>query len=208
MSLSLKKGQTLSLAKKPDGSLRTKVRIGLGWEVLGTPLDLDATVYLCNSTSGAPICENDANMIFFNQKNGPGDCVVHHGDNRTGAGDGDDEVIDIDFTKVNQMVPSVNEILLFVTIFQSDKEGNPLPEDKMDQHFGLMKDAYLKIYDQDSGTEICNYDLDATYPDKFAVQIGSFKKQGDSSWSFDAVGEGFNKNLMSISNRLRVPSFS
>ena len=207
MSLSLSKGQTLSLSKKSNGSKRTKVRVGLGWELTKSPLDLDATIFLATNDGTESVVNEDDGMIFFGQLESPkyGPDVKHYGDNRSGAGDGDDEKIDIDFALLSQNRPHINEIMVFVTIYQQDANNQPLPESQMTQHFGMMTDAYLKIYDTDSNEEICNYDLDATFPGNFSVQIGNFKKDAAGEWSFEAVGSGFNKNLMTIAKRLKVP---
>lgn len=207
MALSLSKGQTLSLSKKSNGSKRSRVRVGLGWELTKPPLDLDATVFLTVNNGTESVVTEDEGMIFFGQLEIPkyGSDVKHWGDNRSGAGEGDDEKIDINFDLVNKHRPNVNEIMIFVTIYQQDANNNPLPENQMTQHFGQMTDAYLKIYDSDTNEEICNYDLDATFPGNFSVQIGNFKKDAAGEWSFEAIGSGFNKNLMSIAKRLKVP---
>jgi tellurium resistance protein TerD len=210
MSLSLSKGQTLSLSKKSNGAKRTRVTVGLGWELLTgvKELDLDATVFLASNNGTESVVSEDDGMIFFGQLESPkyGPDVKHHGDNRSGAGaEPIKEKIDIDFALLSQNRPNINEIMVFVTIYQQDANNQPLPESQMTQHFGLMTDAFLKIFDADTNEEICNYDLDATFPGNFAVQIGNFKKDAAGEWAFDAIGSGFNKNLMSIAKRLKVP---
>ena len=220
MSLSMTKKQTISMTKKPDGSERTKIRVGLGWELLKEPLDLDVAAFLTkhDPATNTSICDEDDGMIFFGQYQDPttkhfysqkyGKDVVHCGDNRTGAGDGDDESILIDFAMLNQTRPHINEVMVFVTVFEKDASGNPLPENQMKQHFGMMGDAYTKVYDDVTGEEICKYDLDETFPGYFGVQVGNFRKDSAGAWAFTAVGSGFNKNLLSIAKYLKVPCFS
>lgn len=203
MALSLVKGQTLSLVKSNGGKL-TRVRIGLGWEVLAEPMDLDTEVFMCNNVTGKPVCDKDAYMIFYGQPKeadgktiiGPNGAIVHHGDNRTGAGDGDDESIDIDFTKMDAL-GDVNELMVFVTIYEQKSPHV--------QNFGMLKEAYIRVYDMDTNAELCKYDLDANFPGKFSVQVGSFKKQPTGEWSFEAIGEGYDRDLGAVGKALGVP---
>lgn len=209
MALSLQKGQSLSLSKNSSGGVRTKIRVGLGWELLGQPLDLDVTVYIARDIGGDKfMVEDDRHMIYFGQKVGPDACVAHSGDNRSGAGDGDDETVNVDFTKVESACPNADAVMVFVTIFEADPSGNPLPESKMKQHFGMMGEAYINIYDESTKELICDYKLGTSFNGNSSVHVGNFRKKGAGNWDFEAVGTGFNLNLMSISKHLNVPSFA
>lgn len=181
MSLNLTKGDSINLSKTHGLS---SARIGLGWELAKEPLDLDACVFLLSNASGKPVCQDPSHFIYFGQLTGPG--VVHHGDNRTGAGDGDDEVIDINFEEIEMKIPSVDEISVIVTIYEARKKG---------QSFGSLKNAEINIYNPTTNTKIANYDLDENFPDKYSVQVGSFKKIAPKTWEFEAAGHGFAKEL-------------
>jgi tellurium resistance protein TerD len=207
--ISLAKGSSLSLAKKPNGDVRKIVKCAIGWEVIASPkeLDLDISAFAAiNDGVNIPVVPSDDGFIFYGQTKSPNfDDIVHSGDNRSGVGDGDDETITIDFSKVNVLRPTINEIMLVVTISEPDPNTNlPVPESMMTKHFGMLKEAYLRIF-EDDGTEICKFDLDETFPSNFGIIVGSFKKVG-TEWKFEATGQGVNKNLLSIAKRLNVPS--
>lgn len=183
--ISLAKGQKLSLAKVSNTK---KFIIGLGWEIASQPLDLDAVAFLAKNDGNSVTIPSESYFLFYNQPDATGGAIVHTGDNRKG-GSGDCEQILVDFDKINALDPNVNELSIFVTIFDATK---------LKQNFGQLSSAYLRIY-KDDGVEVANYDLDAQFPTALSVQVGSFDKDpATGNWTFTAIGAGFDKELGDI----------
>src|SRR5665647_3374306 len=146
MAISLQKGQKVDLTKSNPGL--TKIIIGLGWDVNkydgGKEFDLDASVFMLNPEGKVA---DEKNFIFFNNPKSPDGSVTHTGDNRTGAGEGDDEQIKIDLALVSS---SVAKITFGITIHEG-KERN--------QNFGQVSNAYVRVLNEASGEELIRYDL-------------------------------------------------
>lgn len=187
MSVSLSKGQKISLEKVAtdagiSGGLN-KLLVGLGWSTQkydGADFDLDASVFLCDA-SGKVI--KDTNFIFYNNLRAPG--VEHTGDNRTGAGDGDDEVIKVDLSAVEA---DVAKIAVTVTIDKADERK---------QNFGMVEDAYIRVVDETTGTELLRYDLGEDYSVETAVVVAEIYRN-NGEWKFNAVGSGFAGGLAAL----------
>ncbi|MCS6795800.1 MAG: TerD family protein [Raineya sp.] len=178
MAISLKKGNSFNLTKK-EPSLK-KIMIGLGWEVkAGNSLDLDASVFMINEKGKLP---QDEYFIFYNNLQSPDGSVKHTGDNRTGLGDEDDEMILANLEVVN---PAIKEILVVVSIHDAETRKH---------NFGMLTDAYIRIYDVETKREILRYDLDADYPTCTDVEFGRLKRE-NGEWIFVATGVGGNKGL-------------
>ncbi|MDX1904215.1 MAG: TerD family protein [Thermonemataceae bacterium] len=178
MAISLKKGSTFNLTKK-EPALK-KIMIGLGWEVKsGSSLDLDASVFMINEKGKLP---SDEYFVFYNNLHSPDGSVKHTGDNRTGAGDEDDEMI---LANLDSISPSVKEILITVSIHEAESRKH---------HFGMLSDAYIRIFDVETKREILRYDLDADYPNNTDVEFGRLRRENDE-WIFVASGIGANKGL-------------
>jgi tellurium resistance protein TerD len=176
--VSLKKGGVLNLMKKAP-SLR-KVMIGLGWEVKnGNPLDLDASAFMLNRHGKVPATDY---FVFFNNLKSPDGSLVHTGDNRTGLGDGDDEMLLANLPLID---PAVEEILLIVTIYEAETRRH---------HFGLLKEAYIRIVDAETQTEILQFDLDEDFPRYTEIEFGRLQKI-NNEWHFKATGVGTNVGL-------------
>lgn len=192
--LNLTKGQKLNLTK--DTGI-TNVEVGLGWKLTAaaaavkrpTPVDLDAMAFLCTNTSGRAVCPAENFFVFFNQMKAVDGAIELSGDDRDG-GDGinPDEVITIDFNKVNQLAPEITEISVLVNIFDGIARKH---------NFSLLESAFLRI-SKTTGEVICNYELKESFPTATSVQIGSFVKDATGNWIFDAVGIGFEKTLEEI----------
>ena len=188
MAISLAKGQKISLEKvAADAGIQgglTKILIGLGWDIKkfdgGADFDLDASVFLCD---GASKVTKDSNFIFYNNKVAPG--VEHMGDNRTGAGDGDDEVIKVDLSALE---PDVEKIAVTVTIDQADARK---------QNFGMVENSYIRVVDEATGTELLRYDLGEDYSIETAVVVAELYKN-NGEWKFNAVGSGFSGGLAAL----------
>jgi tellurium resistance protein TerD len=178
MAITLKKGNTFNLTKK-EPTLK-KIMIGLGWEVKqGNALDLDASIFMINSKGKLP---QDEYFIFYNNLQSPDGAVKHTGDNRTGAGDDDDEMI---LANLDTISSNVAEILIIVSIHDAETRRH---------NFGMLTDAYIRILDVETKREILRYDLDAEYPTNTDIEFGRLRKE-NNEWIFVASGIGGNKGL-------------
>jgi tellurium resistance protein TerD len=173
MGINLIKGGNTSM-----GSLQ-KFSVGMGWDTnesdSGVDFDLDASAFMLNA-SGKTISEQ--HFIYFNNLKSPEGCVEHTGDNTTGVGDGDDESINVDLSKL----PSGCESITFVvTIHEGEARG---------QNFGQVRNAFVRVYDPNTKEEILKYDLGEDYSIETAVEFGSLYLK-DGQWKFKAIGTGF-----------------
>lgn len=190
MAISLQKGQKISLEKvAADAGIQgglSRILVGLGWDCKrfdgGADFDLDASVFMCDANGKVT---KDSNFIFYNNKKAPG--IEHMGDNRTGAGDGDDEVIKIDLSAVEA---DVQKIAFTVTIDQADTRG---------QNFGMVENSYIRVVDEATGTELLRYDLGEDYSIETAVVVAELYRNG-AEWKFNAIGSGFSGGLMALCN--------
>jgi len=181
MGISLSKGGRIDLSKEAP-SLR-RVAFGLGWDTnesdTGVDFDLDASVFMINSLGKIP---SEEYFVFYNNLKSPDGSIVHQGDNRTGEGDGDDETLEVDLSKIN---PTIEELVFVVTIDEASSRG---------QNFGQVKNAFIRLYDIDTNKEIAKYDLEEDFSMEIAIEFGRlYKKSG--TWRFKAVGAGFNAGL-------------
>jgi tellurium resistance protein TerD len=180
--LSLDKGNNLSLTKTSPGL--TTATVGLGWDprtTSGEPFDLDASALLVGPDGKV---RSPADFIFYNQKSAADGSVVHQGDNRSGEGDGDDEQITIELSKV---AGGVERIVIAVSIDKADERR---------QNFGQVRSAYCRVVDQD-GTEIVRFDLsEDAAPETAMVFAEVYRNGGD--WKFKAVGQGYTTGLAGI----------
>lgn len=179
MGVSLVKGGNISLSDQ--AGLKT-VHVGLGWdarETAGEAFDLDACCFMLNSTGKV---RSDADFIFYNQTVSLCGSVQHTGDNLTGDGDGDDEVIIVQLDKV----PSdVMKLLFTVTIHEYDKRQ---------QNFGMVGSAYIRIVNNDNDEEIARFDLSEDASTNTAMIFGEIYRY-NNNWKFRAVGQGYNYGL-------------
>ena len=183
MAISLNKGGRLSLSKEAPGL--TRVLIGLGWDARatdGADFDLDASAFLLGAAGKA---RSDADFIFYNQLKSPCGSVEHTGDNLTGAGEGDDEVIKVDLSKVPA---EVEKIAFTVTIHDADARR---------QNFGQVGNAYIRVVNADNNTEITRYDLAEDASTETAMIFGELYRHS-GEWRFTAVGQGYNGGLAAM----------
>jgi tellurium resistance protein TerD len=176
MALTLQKGGNLSLSKT-DPSLVT-VEVGLGWDSRttdGAPFDLDASAFLVNANDK---CRSDADFIFYNQLKTVDGSVEHLGDNLTGSGDGDDEQIVV---KLNLLPTDVQKVVFAVTIHEADARR---------QNFGQVKNAYIRLVNKDTGTEVVRFDLTEESSTETAMIFGEIYRN-NGEWKFKAVGQGY-----------------
>ncbi|MFB5194472.1 TerD family protein [Neobacillus sp. KR4-4] len=184
MGINLSKGQRIDLTKTNPGL--TKVIVGLGWDTNryhgGNDFDLDASAFLADA-NGRVV--NDSDFIFYNQLVHPSGSVEHTGDNRTGEGDGDDEQIKIDFSKV----PShIQRIAITVTIHDADARF---------QNFGQVSNAFVRLVDEETENEVLRFDLGEDFSVETAVVFCElYRHNGD--WKFNAIGSGFAGGLAAL----------
>lgn len=180
MAISLSKGGNVSLTKAEPGL--KKIFIGLGWNIRatdGAAFDLDASLFMLKE-DGKVRCDTD--FIFYNNSKSSDGSVEHMGDNRTGAGEGDDEVIKVDFEKVPA---EIAKIVVGVTIHQAMERK---------QNFGMVSAAFIRVVNQDNKNEIVRYDLSEDFSTETSVLFGEVYRYG-SEWKFRALGQGFNGGL-------------
>ena len=190
MAVSLSKGGKVSLVKAAsdagvaNAAALTKLMVGLGWDVNrydgGAEFDLDAAAFMLAGTGKV---RSSDDFIFYNQKVGPG--VEHMGDNRTGEGEGDDEVINVD---LSQVPADVEKIDFTVTIDQADAKH---------QNFGMVENSYIRVCDAASGTELIRYDLGEDFSVETAVVVAELYRHG-GEWKFNAIGSGFQGGLAAL----------
>jgi len=181
MAVNLSKGSRVSLSKEAPGL--SKILVGLGWDTnssdTGAEFDLDASAFLLGASGKV---ENEKNFVFYNNLTSADGSVVHTGDNRTGEGEGDDEAIKIDLSKIS---PNVKEIDIVVTIHEANARR---------QNFGMVKNSFMRIVDERSGKEIARYDLEEDFSTETAVSFGKIYFKGNE-WRFAANGSGFKEGL-------------
>lgn len=183
MSISLQKGQKVSLTK--DNAGLSKVVVGLGWDEVKqktgffapkpAPIDCDASAIVL--TNGKLISGSD--VVFFNNLRHSSGAIQHMGDNLTGAGDGDDEQIVVD---LNNVPASYDRIVLVVNIYQAVQRN---------QHFGMIENAFIRIVDARNNTELCRYNLTENYSGMLSMVFGEIYRN-NGEWKFNAIGQGTN----------------
>nr|WP_309594259.1 TerD family protein [Moraxella osloensis] len=176
MAISLTKGGNVNLSKEAPNL--TNIAVGLGWNPRATDgqaFDLDAVAFLVNESGKV---RADADFIFFNNLKSSDGSVEHTGDNRTGEGDGDDEVIKVDLTKVPADVSKV----VFCAVIYDGQARN--------QNFGQVANAYIRIVNTQGDAEVARYDLSEDSSTETAMIFGELYKN-NGEWKFRAVGQGF-----------------
>lgn len=183
MSISLQKGQKVSLSKENAGL--SKVVIGLGWDEvqqkrgLFAPkpqdIDCDASALLL---TGGRLADKDDVVYFGNLRHKSG-TVQHMGDNLTGAGEGDDEQIVVDLSRVPEQY---DRIVIVVNIYQAVNRR---------QHFGMIQNAFIRLVDSRNNNEMCKYNLTENYSGMTAMIFGEVYRH-NGEWKFNAMGQGTN----------------
>ena len=185
MAINLKKGQKIDLRKSNGGEL-SKVMVGLGWDPVKSKfslfgpadIDCDASVFLC---ADGKVADKKDIVAFFNLKH-KSKSVIHSGDNLTGEGEGDDEEIMIDLTKVPE---KYDKAIVVVNIYKARQRK---------QHFGMIKNAFIRIVDMDNGEELLRYDLSGdAYSGMTAMVFGEVYRY-NGKWKFGAVGQATTDN--------------
>lgn len=176
MAINLQKGQRETLTS-------AKFTVGLGWDTnetaTGVDFDLDASIFILGENKKIL---TDKHFIFYNNLTSPDGAVEHTGDNRTGEGEGDDESVIIDLSKIDA---AAVEICVVVTI--DDYEARK-------QNFGQVRNAFVRIVDNVSNTEIMKFELDEDFSVETAVEFGRIYKR-NNDWKFEAIGTGMKGGL-------------
>ncbi|MCI8285659.1 MAG: TerD family protein [Firmicutes bacterium] len=181
MSISLQKGQKVSLSKENAGL--SKIIVGLGWDEVKRksgffapkpqPIDCDASAIILQ---GGKLVDT-GDIVFFGNLSHKTGTVQHMGDNLTGAGDGDDEQIIIDLASVPE---NYDRIVIVVNIYQARERG---------QHFGLIQNAFCRLVDTRNNAELCRYNLTDDYSGQTAMVFGEVYRY-NGEWKFNAIGQG------------------
>jgi len=181
MTINLEKGQKVDLTKTYPNL--KKIMLGLGWDIkksdAGTDFDLDALAFLLNK-SGKMQTEKD--FVFYNNLKHESGSVIHSGDNRTGAGEGDDETITVEFSKV----PSNTDKIVFgITIFKAEERK---------QNFGMVSNSFVRVVDVDTNTELMRYNLGEEFSIETGIVICEVYRY-NNEWKFGAIGSGYKGGL-------------
>lgn len=183
MAISLQKGGNLSLSKTTPNL--SNIVIGLGWDARstdGAAFDLDASLFMVSATGRV---RSDADFIFYNQTRSSCGSVEHTGDNRTGAGDGDDEAIKVNLPKVPA---EITRLVVAVTIHDAEARR---------QSFGQVGGAFIRIINAADNTEIARFDLSEDYSTETAMIFGEVYRH-TNEWKFKAVGQGYSGGLYAL----------
>lgn len=200
MAISLAKGGNISLTKEAPSLI--KLGLGLGWEsrtTSGADFDLDASAFLLNANGRV---RSDDDFIFYKQLTSLCKSVTHTGDNRTGDGDGDDETLLVDLSKIPD---DIAKVVFTVTIYEHASRH---------QNFGMVSNAYIRVFDQNqtvidprSGQsvpkEILRYDLSEEASNVTSMIFGELYRY-NGEWKFKAVGQGFDDGLAELARNFGV----
>ncbi len=196
MSISLQKGQKVSLTKENAGL--SSVLIGLGWDEAKRmrggffspkpqPIDCDASALLLR---GGRLIEQ-ADIVYFGNLSHKTGTVRHMGDNLTGAGEGDDEQIIVD---LDQLPAEYDRIVIVVNIYEANQRN---------QHFGMIENAFIRLVDGKTNQEMCKYNLSENYTGMTAMIFGEVYRH-NGEWKFNAIGQATDDpGLSSLVNRYR-----
>lgn len=184
MPISLQKGQKVSLTKGNPGL--QKLVVGIGWDInrfdTGGSFDLDSAAFLITENGKVSRPED---FVFFGNLVHPSGAVQHLGDNLTGAGDGDDEQIKIDLSKVPE---NIAKIAFSVTIYDAETRR---------QNFGQVSNAFVRIIDEAKGEELVRYDLGEDFSIETAAVFGELYNN-NGEWKFNAIGSGYQGGLAAL----------
>jgi len=196
MAVSLKKNESVSLSKAVEEL--ANLTIGLGWDVAkrGHNIDCDSSVIVLTGNNkpkskgllgglfkkaeedtGVGTLQRTSDVVYFGNRRHSSGCIYHNGDNLTGAGDGDDEQINVN---LNDMPADVKRLVVVVNIYACRSRG---------QHFGMIDNCYARIVDNGTRKEICRYNLSEDYSGKTAMILGELYRE-NNEWHFKAIGEG------------------
>ncbi|WP_367915210.1 TerD family protein [Leadbetterella sp. DM7] len=181
MAINLQKGQRESINTP-------KFTVGLGWDTndgTGHAFDLDASIFILGENKKLL---SDKHFVFYNNLNSPNDAVIHTGDNIDGEGEGDDEQLLVDLSKIDS---SASEICIVVTIHEAEQRK---------QNFGQVRNSFIRIADSVTDEDLLKYELDEDFSIETAVEFGRIYKR-NGAWKFEAVGSGMKGGLQDFLNK-------
>ena len=184
MPINLSKGQKVDLTKGNPGLKR--IMVGLGWDVnafdSGADFDLDAAAFMVGANGK---CTTEQEFIYYHNLTHPSEALKHMGDNLTGEGEGDDEQIEVDLDKIPA---NIEKVAFTVTIYDADTRR---------QNFGQVSNAFIRIVDETTNTELIRYDLGEDFSIETAVVVGELYRH-NGEWKFNAIGSGFQGGLAAL----------
>jgi len=189
MAISLSKGGNVNLSKEAPGL--NKIVVGLGWDARatdGAAFDLDASAFLVKIDGKV---RTDSDFCFYNNKVVAGGAVQHAGDNTTGVGDGDDETIKVELSKIPA---DLDKVVFAVTIHEAEIRK---------QNFGQVNHAYIRVVNEEGGQELARYDLSEDASIETSMIFGEIYRIG-ADWKFKAVGQGFAGGLGPLASSFGV----
>lgn len=189
MAISLSKGGNVNLSKEAPGL--NKIMVGLGWDARatdGAAFDLDASAFLVKLDGKV---RSDSDFCFYNNKVVAGGAVQHTGDNLTGAGEGDDETVKVELSKIPA---DLDKVVFAVTIHEAETRK---------QNFGQVNHAYIRVVNEEGGQEIARYDLSEDASVETSMIFGEIYRIG-ADWKFKAVGQGFAGGLGPLASSFGV----
>lgn len=188
MSINLKKGQKIDLTKG-GGGLK-KVMVGLGWDEVKksggffsslfkeppASIDCDASAIVCGENGKVMSKDTKQSVVYFGNLKHPSGAIVHQGDNLTGEGDGDDEQIMVD---ISRLPSDVSKVVFVVNIYDARRKG---------QHFGMIENAFIRLVNMENNQEICRYNLSENYNNMTGLIVGEIYRR-NNEWKFNAIGQ-------------------
>ena len=185
MAINLQKGQKIDLSKGSSGL--SHIMVGLGWDEVERftggffglfkskqeEIDCDASVVVCGADG--KIMRNEDGLIFYNHLEHSSGAIIHQGDNLTGGGDGDDEQI---YVNLKTMPSNIHRLVFVVNIYDANIKK---------QHFGMVKNAFIRLVDTDKKTEICRFNLSDNYDGMTGLVVGEIYRH-NGQWKFNAIG--------------------
>ena len=186
MTVNLQKGQKISLVKPGSAGLK-KIMVGLGWDEVQQKrgffapkprdIDCDASVILCGADGKLISQDTKKNCVYFGNLRHASGAIVHQGDNLTGAGEGDDEQIMVDLPGIPA---EIDKLVFVVNIYDANVRN---------QHFGMIRNAFIRLVDLSSNTELCRFNLTEDYSGMTGLVVGEiYRRNGE--WKFNAIGQG------------------
>ena len=189
MAVSLSKGGNVSLSKEAPGL--KKILIGLGWDARasdGADFDLDASVFVCGENGKV---RTDLDFIYYNNLKAADGAIEHTGDNKSGAGEGDDESIKVDLSRVSS---DINKLVFSVTIHDAELRK---------QNFGMVSNAFVRVVNQDDNKEVARFDLSEDSSTETAMMFAELYRH-NNEWKFKAIGQGFKGGLGPLARNFGV----
>ncbi|WP_413300671.1 TerD family protein [Bacillus sp. 1P10SD] len=182
MGVTLSKGQKVDLTKSHPGL--QNVVVGLGWNIsqMGSNFDLDASAFLLGESGKV---NSDQDFVFYNNPSGGNGSIIYSGDNRTGAGDQDDEQIRID---LNRVPAHIHRIAFTITIHDAQVKG---------QNFGQVSDSYVRIFNERTNEELIRFNLGRDFTVETAIVAAELYRH-NGEWKFNAIASGFQGGLAAL----------